>query len=86
MLWLPDGIDRNERERRLSAAFAMLKGIDPQNELGRMLGTQMVATHEAALRREDPMRNALPFTGGQGEAYTGHTQTSKRPMPQTLKA
>ena len=48
-LWLPDGIDERERERRISAALKMLQGIRPQNVLEGMLGVQMVATHEVAM-------------------------------------
>ena len=48
-IWLPEGMDEKEKERRVEAALKMLKGIQPRNELEGALGTQMIATHEAAL-------------------------------------
>ena len=48
-LWLPAGIDENEKQRRVEAALRMLKGIKPQNDLEGVLGAQMIAIHEAAM-------------------------------------
>ena len=48
-LWLPEGMDEYEKQRRVKAALKMLEGIGPQNRLEGTLGAQMIATHEAAM-------------------------------------
>jgi hypothetical protein len=46
-LWLD--ADRETRDRQFQAAFAVLVGIRPADEIEGMLAAQMVATHNAAM-------------------------------------
>ena len=48
-LWLPDGLGKEETNRRLKSAVAMLKGIEPQGTVEEMLAAHMVASHSAAM-------------------------------------
>ncbi len=48
-LWMPPGLTAEERNERIGAAFAALKGIKPQDEIEGMLAAQMIATHNAAM-------------------------------------
>jgi len=48
-LWFHAEHTPEERDDRLQAAFALLEGIKPTNEIEGMLATQMVGTHSAAM-------------------------------------
>lgn len=48
-IWLPDWMSEEDLISTARASFAMLKGIQPSDELEGMLAAQMVATHNAAL-------------------------------------
>lgn len=48
-LWLPEGTSDETKQRRIDAAVSVLEGIQPRDTLERMLGVQMVATHDAAM-------------------------------------
>ena len=48
-IWLPDWMSEEDLISTARASFAMLKGIQPLDELEGMLAAQMVATHNAAL-------------------------------------
>jgi hypothetical protein len=57
-LWLPSGLSKEERTRRMKAVLAALEEINPQDGVEGMLAAQMVATHNAAL--ECLRRAAIP--------------------------
>ena len=48
-LYLPADGSAEERQERISAALALMKGIRPQNEIEGMLAAQMIAVHSAAI-------------------------------------
>ena len=48
-LFLPESLSQSGRNARIVAAIAMLKGINPADELEGMLAAHMVSTHNAAM-------------------------------------
>jgi hypothetical protein len=48
-LWFPEGITSDEKANRIVGAVALLRGINPVDEIEGLLATQMVATHSAAM-------------------------------------
>ena len=63
-LWLPSGMNEEQKQDPMFAAIAALQGIKPRDEIEGMMGVQMVATHSAAmecLRRA--MLNEQTFQG-----------------------
>jgi len=63
-LWLPDGLDNEDRTTLIQSAIGMLQGIKPSDEVEGMLATQMVATHNAAM--ECFRRAMIPAQSSQG--------------------
>ena len=63
-LWLPSGIDDETRNAKIHEAFDALCAIEPRDEFERMLGVQMLASHQAAM---ECFRRAMipsqPFAG-----------------------
>lgn len=63
-LWLPEGLNEDERKARIQSAIYMLQGIGPADQVEGMLATQMVATHNAVL--ECLRRAMIPTQSLQG--------------------
>ncbi len=69
-LWIPEGLDEDEKLARIESAISLLQGIKPTDAIESMLAIQMVGTHSAAM---DCLR--LAMIGGQ--TFEGRDQSLK---------
>jgi hypothetical protein len=69
-LWIPEGISEYDKLNRMRSAIALLKGINPTDEIERLLATQMVATHNTAM---ECLRRAMI----QNQTFEGRNQDLK---------
>jgi hypothetical protein len=56
VLWLPQSMEKEVRDKKILAALNMFAELKPQNGVEGMLAAQMVATHSAAM---DCLRRAM---------------------------
>jgi len=48
-LWIPEGLDEDEKSAQIQSAISLLQGIKPADEIEGMLAAQMVAMHSAVM-------------------------------------
>lgn len=70
VLWLPDNLSKEEKDKAILAALNMYSELKPQNGIEGMLAAQMVGTHAAAM--ECLRRAMIP-----GQSFEGRDQNLK---------
>ncbi len=66
-LWFPEGTSEMNKLARAASALLLVRGIKPEDDIERMLATQMVGTHSAAM---ECLRRAMI----QGQTFEGRDQ------------